>query len=51
MVEVARIYSKLIGGELAAEEARRLLSGLDLPGTLVDGYAHGRPGAQPAVLN
>jgi collagenase-like PrtC family protease len=51
MVEVARIYSKLTKGELAVQEARRRLSGLELPGTLVDGYVHGRPGAQPAALN
>ncbi len=48
MVEVARIYSGLVKGQLGVREAGRLLSGLDLPGTLVDGYVHGRPGAQPA---
>jgi collagenase-like PrtC family protease len=46
MVAVARIYRSLAEGNQEPDRARALLSDLDLPGTLVDGYAHGRPGAQ-----
>jgi len=49
MVEVARIYRSLINGEQDADGARFLLSCLDLPGTLVDGYARGEAGAKPAL--
>nr|MDQ2705139.1 U32 family peptidase [Pseudomonadota bacterium] len=45
MVEVARIYRSLLDGRQEPEGARALLAGLDLPGALVDGYAHGRAGA------
>ncbi|CDX53126.1 protease [Mesorhizobium plurifarium] len=46
MVEVARIYRGLADGREEPEDARFALSCLDLPGTLVDGYAHARPGWQ-----
>lgn len=46
MVEVARIYRRLTGGKEEPEDARFALSCLDLPGTLVDGYVHARPGWQ-----
>src|SRR5690606_25886946 len=38
MVEAARIYRSVLDGTEDPEGARSLLSGLDLPGTLVDGY-------------
>jgi len=44
MVEVARIYRRLADGREEPEDARFALSCLDLPGTLVDGYANARPG-------
>lgn len=44
MVEVAGIYRALLDGRLEPQEARHGLSRLDLPGTMVDGYAHARPG-------
>ncbi|WP_430694958.1 ubiquinone anaerobic biosynthesis protein UbiV [Mesorhizobium montanum] len=44
MVEVARIYRRLADGKEEPEDARFALSCLDLPGTLVDGYAHAKPG-------
>ena len=46
MVAVARIYRSLVDGAQDPETARARLSELNLPGTLVDGYAHGRPGAE-----
>ncbi|WP_366930082.1 U32 family peptidase [Mesorhizobium sp.] len=46
MVEVARIYRRLADGREEPEDARFALSCLDLPGTLVDGCAHARPGWQ-----
>ena len=50
MVEVIRIYRSLADGRMEPESAYALLSKLDLPGTLVDGYAHGRPGAQAVAM-
>jgi collagenase-like PrtC family protease len=47
MVAVARIYRSLLDGDDEADAARARLSELDLPGVLVDGYARGRPGAEP----
>ncbi|TIU33356.1 MAG: U32 family peptidase [Mesorhizobium sp.] len=44
MVEVARIYRRLADGKEEPGGARFALSCLDLPGTLVDGYAHAKPG-------
>jgi len=49
MVETARIYRSLIDGRQDPAGARFLLSCLDLPGTLVDGYARGEAGASPAI--
>ena len=49
MVQVARIYRSLIEGNEEPERARSLLSSLDLPGALVDGYARGRAGAEPVA--
>lgn len=46
MVEVARIVRSLIDGKQEPDQARAQLSHLDLPGKLVDGYAHGRAGAE-----
>jgi hypothetical protein len=46
MVAVARTYRSLLDGSEDPEAARARLSELNLPGPLVDGYAHGRPGAQ-----
>jgi collagenase-like PrtC family protease len=46
MVEVARIYRRLADGKEEPDDARFALSCLDLPGTMVDGYAHGKPGWQ-----
>jgi len=49
MVQVARIYRSLIEGSEEPARARLLLSNLDLPGVLVDGYARGRAGAEPVA--
>ncbi|WFP62307.1 U32 family peptidase [Mesorhizobium sp. WSM4904] len=46
MVEVARIYRRLADAKEEPEDARFALSCLDLPGTLVDGYVHAKPGWQ-----
>jgi collagenase-like PrtC family protease len=46
MVQVARIYRSVLDGDEDPERARTLLSNLHLPGTLVDGYARGRAGAE-----
>lgn len=50
MVEVARIYRSLLDGRAEAEETRFLLSCLDLPGRMVDGFFWGKPGCQPVPL-
>lgn len=50
MVEVARIYRDLIEERQDPEGARFMLSCLELPGHLVDGYARGKAGALPAQL-
>jgi collagenase-like PrtC family protease len=47
MVEVARIYRELAEQRLEPDDARFRLSRLDLPGTMVDGYARGVAGSQP----
>jgi collagenase-like PrtC family protease len=49
MVEVARIYRSVVETKTAPAEARFLLSCLDLPGELVDGYARGEAGSQRAM--
>ncbi|WP_224656234.1 MULTISPECIES: hypothetical protein [unclassified Mesorhizobium] len=46
MIEVAKTYRALANGREDREGARFILSCLDLPGTLVDGYAHAKPGWQ-----
>jgi collagenase-like PrtC family protease len=46
MVEVAKTYRALADGREDAKAARFILSCLDLPGTLVEGYAHAKPGWQ-----
>jgi len=49
MVHVAKTYRALADGTETAEGARFILSCLDLPGTMVDGYVHGKPGCQATV--
>ncbi|TIP07562.1 U32 family peptidase [Mesorhizobium sp.] len=49
MVEVAKTYRALADGGEDPKAARFILSCLDLPSTLVDGYAHGKPGWQAAT--
>lgn len=49
MVAVTQIYRALALGEIAPQEALVRLDGLDLPGTLVDGYARGAAGALAAA--
>lgn len=44
MIEVANIYRALLDGSEEPEGARFLLSGLDLPGAIVDGFLHGAAG-------
>ena len=48
MVAVVQIYRALATGEIAPKEALVRLGGLDLPGTLVDGYARGAAGSLAA---
>jgi collagenase-like PrtC family protease len=49
MVEVAKIYQSLAEGKSAPDEARFLLSCMNLPGILVDGYYRGEAGASRAI--
>lgn len=49
MVQVARTYKALADGTETVEGARFILSCLDLPGTMVDGYVHGKAGCQATV--
>jgi collagenase-like PrtC family protease len=49
MVEVARTYRELMEQRIGPDEARFLLSCLDLPGTMVDGYVRDEAGSQPPV--
>ncbi|TJW27815.1 MAG: U32 family peptidase, partial [Mesorhizobium sp.] len=46
MVEVAKTYKALVDGKEDPKAARFVLSCLDLPGTLVEGYAQAKPGWQ-----
>ena len=46
MVAVAKIYRDLVDGRDTPENARFLLSCLDLPGAMVDGFAFGAPGCR-----
>ena len=50
MVEVARTYRALLDGEETPGSARARLAGLDLPGDLVEGYVHARPGWMTAAM-
>jgi collagenase-like PrtC family protease len=45
MVAVAGAYRELIDGQIDADELLRRIGGLSLPGDVVNGYLHGRPGA------
>lgn len=49
MVEIARAYRDLVDGREDSAATRFALSCLDLPGAMVEGYALGRPGWEPAV--
>ena len=49
MVEVARTYRSLLDGTQDSKAARFVLSCLELPGRLVDGYARGEVGSRPPV--
>lgn len=49
MVEVARAYRSVLDGTQDPEAARFVLSCLELPGTLVDGYARGEAGSRPPL--
>ncbi|UCI22926.1 U32 family peptidase (plasmid) [Mesorhizobium sp. B2-1-8] len=46
MVEVAKTYRALVDRKEDSDGARFILSCLDLPGTLVDGYVYAKPGWQ-----
>ena len=50
MVEVARTYRSVLDETQAPDTARFMLSCLELPGHLVDGYARGEAGSQPPVI-
>lgn len=50
MVAVAKVYRDLIDGNEDTEEARFLLSCLELPGRMVDGFFRGKPGCQPVAM-
>lgn len=50
MVMVANMYRDLLDGKEDAECTRFLLSCLELPGRMVDGYFRGYAGCQPAAL-
>jgi len=51
MIEVAKTYRALLDGREDPKAARFVLSCLDLPGTLVDGYFHAKPGWQTTASN
>lgn len=51
MVMVAKIYRDLADGKEGIECTRFLLSCLELPGRMVDGFIHGKPGCQPVAMN
>lgn len=46
MVRVARIYRSVLDGDEETDRALSLLSDLELPGALVDGYARGHAAAE-----
>ena len=49
MVEVAKAYRALVDGKEEPEATRFVLSCLDLPGAMVEGYALARPGWQASA--
>ena len=49
MIIVARIYRELLDGVATPTGARFVLSSLDLPGAIVDGYLRGAPGCEMPV--
>jgi collagenase-like PrtC family protease len=49
MIEVSKTYRALLDGQEEPDSARFILSCLDLPGTMVDGYARARPGWHAAA--
>lgn len=51
MVMVARIYRDLLDGQEYPETTRFLLSCLELPGSMVDGFFRGLPGWRPTAIN
>lgn len=51
MIEVAKTYRALVDGREDPKGARFVLSCLDLPGTLVDGYFFAKPGWQATASN
>lgn len=50
MVAVAATYRALLDGEIEPDAARAALAGLDLPGEMVEGYVHARPGWMSAAM-
>jgi hypothetical protein len=48
-VEVGRTYRSVLDGTQDPEVARFVLSCLELPGRLVDGYARGEAGSRPPL--
>ena len=51
MIAVGSIYRQLVNGRIAPEEAWARLSGMDLPGALVDGYLRGLRGVAPPAFS
>ncbi|MCO5147613.1 MAG: U32 family peptidase [Aquamicrobium sp.] len=49
MVRVAEAYRALLDGEEEPGAVRATLAGLDLPGEMVEGYVHARPGWMTAA--
>ena len=49
MGAVSAIYRDLLDGAIQPGEARARLSGLSLPGALIDGYTRGAPGCAPVA--
>ncbi|MGO9365148.1 MAG: U32 family peptidase [Rhodomicrobium sp.] len=50
MVAVSGIYRDLLDGLIEPAQARSRLSGLSLPGALIDGYVRGVAGCAPAAV-
>jgi collagenase-like PrtC family protease len=51
MVAVAEAYRALVEGEEEPASVRATLSRLDLPGEMVDGYVHAKPGWMAAAVD